>query len=78
MEFVSFTPTCQSVIYGYICVNDGDRLNWECRRQEATRNPPGGAVVFPILSNFAQIPGAMRNTMTEPVWNENTKPVQPD
>jgi hypothetical protein len=32
MVFVSVTPTCQSVIYGYVCRNDGDRLNWE-RRQ---------------------------------------------
>jgi hypothetical protein len=38
MEFVSISPTCQSVIYEYTCPNDGDRLNWECRQQEATRN----------------------------------------
>ena len=30
MVFVSVSPTCQSVIYGYICRNDGDRLSWEC------------------------------------------------
>ena len=27
MVFVSVSPTCQSVIYGYICRNDGDRLS---------------------------------------------------
>ncbi|MGP8119750.1 MAG: hypothetical protein ACLP8B_04410 [Xanthobacteraceae bacterium] len=39
MEFVSITPTCQSVTYEYICPNDGDRLNWECRQnsQNITR-----------------------------------------
>ena len=30
MVFISVTPTCQSVIYGYMCRNDGDRLSWEC------------------------------------------------
>lgn len=29
MVFISVTPTCQSVIYGYVCRNDGDRLSWE-------------------------------------------------
>jgi hypothetical protein len=29
MAFLSISPTCQSVIYGFICRNDGDRLNWE-------------------------------------------------
>jgi hypothetical protein len=28
MEFVSITPTCQSVIYGYACRTDGDRIDW--------------------------------------------------
>jgi hypothetical protein len=37
MEFVAITPTCQSVIYEYICPNEGDRLNWECRQQDAAR-----------------------------------------
>lgn len=32
MEFIALTPTCRSVIYEYICPNDGDRLNWECRQ----------------------------------------------
>jgi hypothetical protein len=32
MVFVSVSPTCQSVIYGYVCRNDGDRLSWECRQ----------------------------------------------
>jgi hypothetical protein len=32
MAFISVTPTCQSVIYGYVCRNDGDRLSWECRQ----------------------------------------------
>jgi hypothetical protein len=32
MVFTSVTPTCQSVIYGYVCRNDGDRLSWECRQ----------------------------------------------
>ena len=78
MEFVSFTPTCQSVIYGYICVNDGDRLNWECRRQDATRTPPGDAIGFPILSNFEQISSAARNTIAQPVRDEDTKTIQPE
>jgi hypothetical protein len=26
MVFISVTPTCESIIYGYICRNDGDRL----------------------------------------------------
>jgi len=30
MVFLSVSPTCQSVIYGFICRNDGDRLSWEC------------------------------------------------
>jgi hypothetical protein len=29
MAFLSVSPTCQSVIYGFICRNDGDRLSWE-------------------------------------------------
>jgi hypothetical protein len=29
MVFISVTPTCESIIYGYICRNDGDRLSWE-------------------------------------------------
>ncbi|MDR3464516.1 MAG: hypothetical protein P4M07_01095 [Xanthobacteraceae bacterium] len=37
MEFVAITPTCQSVIYEYICPNEGDRLNWECRQHAAPR-----------------------------------------
>jgi hypothetical protein len=32
MVFVSVTPTCQSVIYGYVCRNDGDRVSWESRQ----------------------------------------------
>jgi hypothetical protein len=31
MTFVSVSPTCQSVIYDYVCRNDGDRFSWECR-----------------------------------------------
>ena len=30
MEFLSITPTCHSVIYGYACRTDGDRIDWEC------------------------------------------------
>jgi hypothetical protein len=32
MVFISVTPTCQSMIYKYMCRNDGDRLSWECRQ----------------------------------------------
>ena len=38
MDFTSFTPTCESVIYGYVCPNDGDRTHWECRHPEAAGN----------------------------------------
>ena len=30
MVFLSVSPTCQSVVYGFMCRNDGDRLSWEC------------------------------------------------
>jgi hypothetical protein len=32
MVFMAVTPTNQSMIYGYMCRNDGDRLSWECRQ----------------------------------------------
>ena len=32
MVFISVTPTCHSVIYGYMCRNDGDRVSWECHQ----------------------------------------------
>jgi hypothetical protein len=39
MVFISVTPTCQSVIYGYVCRNDGDRLSWESRQPDDRGNP---------------------------------------
>jgi hypothetical protein len=36
MEFLSVTPTCHSVIYGYACRTDGDRVNWECQSHQQT------------------------------------------
>jgi hypothetical protein len=33
MDFASISPTCQSVIYGYKCSSDGDRLIWETRTE---------------------------------------------
>ena len=32
MRFISISPTCQSVIYEYVCSGDGDRLTWETRQ----------------------------------------------
>jgi hypothetical protein len=56
MRLISVTPTCESVIYGYMCDNDGDRLIWQPRhhirrksalrpprRSEAHRSPATGA-----------------------------------
>jgi hypothetical protein len=34
MSFISVSPTCQTVIYGYLCRNDGDRLSWESRQPD--------------------------------------------
>jgi hypothetical protein len=31
-RFISISPTCQSVIYEYMCSGDGDRLIWETRQ----------------------------------------------
>jgi hypothetical protein len=39
MVFISVTPTCQSVIYGYVCRNDGDRLSWESRQPDDRGDP---------------------------------------
>lgn len=33
MMLTSVTPTCESVIYGYVCSNDGDRLSWQPRHE---------------------------------------------
>jgi hypothetical protein len=38
MMLTSVTPTCESVIYGYLCSDDGDRLSWQprhCRAEAA-------------------------------------------
>jgi hypothetical protein len=29
MEQTSATPTCDGVIYGFLCSSDGDRLSWQ-------------------------------------------------
>jgi len=34
MMFLSVSPTCRSVIYGFWCENDGDRLTWEVHRSD--------------------------------------------
>lgn len=40
MVFISVTPTYQSVIYGYMCRNDGDRLSWERRQPHQEKVAP--------------------------------------
>ena len=32
MSLTGYSPTCESVIYDYLCRNDGDRLSWRPRR----------------------------------------------
>jgi hypothetical protein len=31
MRLTSVAPTCESVVYGYVCSDDGDRLSWRHR-----------------------------------------------
>jgi hypothetical protein len=35
MSLTGYSPTCQSVIYDYLCRGDGDRLSWRPRRTAA-------------------------------------------
>lgn len=32
MKPIGHTPTCESVIYDFLCSDDGDRLSWRPRR----------------------------------------------
>jgi hypothetical protein len=42
MAFIALSPTCQSVIYEYLCRNDGDRLSWNAMNGR----PPTEAVIL--------------------------------
>jgi hypothetical protein len=32
MSLVGYSPTCESMIYDYLCRSEGDRLSWRPRR----------------------------------------------
>jgi len=36
MTLTGVTPTCESVIYEYVCSNDGDRLSWQPHHPKST------------------------------------------
>ena len=35
MKLTGHAPTCESVIYDFLCSEDGDRLSWRSRRVAA-------------------------------------------
>jgi len=35
MRLISYSPTCETVIYDYLCSNDGGYLSWRPRRVAA-------------------------------------------
>jgi hypothetical protein len=35
MRLTGHAPTCESVIYDFLCSDDGDRLSWHHRRDAA-------------------------------------------
>ena len=37
MSVTSITPTCNGVIYGFLCSNDGDHISWR-RRLKSSRD----------------------------------------
>ena len=37
MKLTGHAPTCESVIYDFLCSEDGDRLSWRSRRIAASQ-----------------------------------------
>lgn len=37
MKLTGHAPTCESVIYDFLCSEDGDRLSWRHRIEERVR-----------------------------------------
>ena len=41
MSLTGVTPTSESVVYDYLCSNDGDRLSWQPRHYRAEGSAGG-------------------------------------
>ena len=42
MKLTGHAPTCESVIYDFLCTDDGDRLSWRPRRVAANSHQLDG------------------------------------
>ena len=39
MKLTGYNPTCEGVVYNYVCRSDGDRLSWQPRPEKTGRHP---------------------------------------
>ena len=38
MKLTGYNPTCEGVVYYFVCADDGDRLSWQPRPKKAGRH----------------------------------------
>ena len=67
MVLISIAPNCKGVVYGYLCSNDGGRLNWQ---------PPNARAERPVVATMDdQRERAIRETwlhLGQVLWNSRT------